>query len=228
MYKEIGLYYSDDPNRVVEGPSQKEIDTALKDLRVLTAKTEHFQTFSTINDILKLPANRRLYNIERFIHKMYPQCKHMNITKVKTIATNLIESEENHLPTKTQVQEKIDVLYFKHDHFLEMVCEDKKKKFKKRKPGENKKSGCFIATAAYGTGMEIDVLRTWRDDSLLPHRAGQILVECYYTVGRPVSKVIEKSEILRSVTRLLLRPVIRGAKFSIKRRGKNELSKRKR
>ena len=39
---------------------------------------------------------------------------------------------------------------------------------------------CWIATQAYGEGAaELDVLRTWRDEVLLPTRMGRMAVACY-------------------------------------------------
>ena len=39
---------------------------------------------------------------------------------------------------------------------------------------------CWIATQAYGEGSrELDVLRTWRDEVLLPTRMGRAAVACY-------------------------------------------------
>lgn len=74
-----------------------------------------------------------------------------------------------------------------------------------------KKQGCFIATAAYGTPLagEINVLRKFRDSYLLRREWGQKFVDAYYTISPPIAKVIEKSENLRKIVRILLKPIIK-------------------
>ncbi|MCD6568170.1 MAG: hypothetical protein J7K94_05515 [Dehalococcoidia bacterium] len=64
-------------------------------------------------------------------------------------------------------------------------------------------SPCFIATAAYGTptAEEIDILREFRDDVLLPSRTGAAFVAFYYSVSPPVADFISRHEILRAVVR---------------------------
>ncbi len=71
-------------------------------------------------------------------------------------------------------------------------------------------SRCFIATAAYGSDMEPDVLllRKFRDEKLLATETGKDLVEAYYALSPPIADAIREHESLRAITRALLRPVI--------------------
>lgn len=71
-------------------------------------------------------------------------------------------------------------------------------------------SGCFIATATYGTPMawEIEVLRNWRDYVLLKNKIGIFLVDVYYSISPPIAKSIEKSSIMRRFVKKLLTPLI--------------------
>ena len=72
------------------------------------------------------------------------------------------------------------------------------------------KSGCFIATAAYGTPMckEIAMLRQFRDRKLNPNSLGKKLIRLYYLVSPPIANVIVRSENMRALVRLSLKPII--------------------
>jgi hypothetical protein len=72
------------------------------------------------------------------------------------------------------------------------------------------KTGCFIATAAYGSSMVPDlmILRSWRDQSLLNSRIGRILVDAYYKISPPIAKRVESSNSLKRIVKVILKPVI--------------------
>jgi hypothetical protein len=72
------------------------------------------------------------------------------------------------------------------------------------------KSGCFIATAAFGSPYEPHVmsLRNFRDAHLLTNGPGRAFVSLYYSVSPPIAEVISKSQALRSATCLMLLPVV--------------------
>ena len=76
-------------------------------------------------------------------------------------------------------------------------------------PGNNDHR-CFIATAAYGSYMAHDVmvLREFRDKHLLTHPLGRAFVKAYYTVSPPLADLIARSELLKSMTRVLLAPAV--------------------
>ncbi len=76
--------------------------------------------------------------------------------------------------------------------------------------------GCFIATAAFGSYMEPDVmvLRNFRDNYLMTNSAGRKFVDFYYKHSPPVADVIARHEGLRSVTRWALSPLVYGVKYA--------------
>jgi hypothetical protein len=76
--------------------------------------------------------------------------------------------------------------------------------------GGSSGSGCFIATAAYGSYLHphVQQLRHFRDNYLLPNAPGRAFVSLYYRCSPPLADFIARYESLRGVTRLLLTPVI--------------------
>jgi hypothetical protein len=71
-------------------------------------------------------------------------------------------------------------------------------------------TGCFIATAAYGTPMadDIQVLREFRDECLLANPVGEALVDIYYRVSPPIAQFITEHPSLKSVVRAELAPAV--------------------
>ena len=78
-------------------------------------------------------------------------------------------------------------------------------------------SGCFIATAAYGSalGPEIDVLRQFRDRFLLPSPTGQLLVNGYYATSPPLAAFISEHPLLKGLIRGLLWPIVWWTQFTL-------------
>jgi tetratricopeptide (TPR) repeat protein len=68
-----------------------------------------------------------------------------------------------------------------------------------------KKSGCFIATAAYGSTLapEVMMLRHFRDDVLLTSNLGTVLVKVYYFASPPLARLISRHRHLQALTRRL-------------------------
>lgn len=69
---------------------------------------------------------------------------------------------------------------------------------------------CFISTAAFGSDMadQVQLLREFRNEFLLTNSLGQTFVKIYYKFSPPIAHFIERSEILKAVTRGVLYPFI--------------------
>lgn len=86
-------------------------------------------------------------------------------------------------------------------------------------------SGCFVATAAYGSPMatEVDSLRKLRDEQLLKNPLGQLAVASYYAVSPGLATVVGQSDGLRALARRALSPIV-GLARALARRDEHRLS----
>ena len=77
--------------------------------------------------------------------------------------------------------------------------------------------GCFIATAAYGSGLapEVLTLREFRNRYLLTNGPGQAFVEWYYRVSPPVAAFIAEHESLKTAVRWGLAPIVCSIKYPL-------------
>ena len=78
-------------------------------------------------------------------------------------------------------------------------------------PPQQASSGCFIATAAYGTPLaqEIQVLRCFRDRRLDRSGLGRRIVALYYETSPPIADAISQSRLRRKIVRMLLDPIVK-------------------
>ena len=75
-----------------------------------------------------------------------------------------------------------------------------------------KKSGCFVATACYGSPdcPEVLVLRHFRDEHLLPSSFGNWLVRLYCKCSPPLARVLRGHPTLRKMVRaFVVAPAVR-------------------
>ena len=76
-------------------------------------------------------------------------------------------------------------------------------------------SGCFIATAAFGSPLmpHAQILRAFRDRFLSQNRLGNFLVKAYYRYSPPMAHYITQHYKMKKVVRLGLLPVVGGCWF---------------
>lgn len=70
---------------------------------------------------------------------------------------------------------------------------------------KSKSGGCFIATACFGSydSPELLILRSFRDNKLIPSNIGQQFVSIYYAISPPIANIIAKDAFLRYLVRKL-------------------------
>ena len=76
--------------------------------------------------------------------------------------------------------------------------------------GDGGGGGCFIATAAFGSILEpqVVILREFRDRFLLNNTIGSAFVKLYYTCSPPIANIIADHDSLRFAVRWGLTPII--------------------
>jgi len=75
-----------------------------------------------------------------------------------------------------------------------------------------KKSGCFIATAVYGSDSspEVLILQGFRDDVLTKSRLGKILIKVYYSFSPSLSRWLKDKFLIRHILKVLcIDPLVR-------------------
>lgn len=80
---------------------------------------------------------------------------------------------------------------------------------------KSSQSSCFIATATYGSPIasEVVLLQNFRDKHLESSSFGRIFIKSYYRLSPPLAKIISNSNLLKAISRQILRPLIFAVKF---------------
>jgi len=70
--------------------------------------------------------------------------------------------------------------------------------------------GCFIATAAYGSALHphLDILREFRDRYMKSNPIGHLFLSVYERYAPSLAGLVERHEVLKSLTRVALLPVL--------------------
>ncbi len=66
-----------------------------------------------------------------------------------------------------------------------------------------RRSGCFIATAVYGSSLEPEValLKQFRDQVLIKYFAGRLFVRAYYVLSPPLAHIIYNYPVLKTLVK---------------------------
>lgn len=165
------------------------------------------------NKILTMPEKFLLHNYPidprgLFICLISTSIAHYNFTHLEDKASKLLESAtEINIKWGTYVKPSI-------------LANIKDQTIMSKTTDENK-TGCFIATAVYGSPYDkkVIVLKEFRDNFLLKKSLGRAFVNFYYIVSPPIAKQIAKSRYLREITKsILIIPVLKLANY-LKRKG---------
>jgi hypothetical protein len=100
--------------------------------------------------------------------------------------------------------------YPEHPLALEILTESGQLKHSHAQ--SEKKSGCFIATVAYGSAFspEVIALQELRDSVLLKSRFGQMFVALYYLFSPSLAQHLEGKALINRILRMMfLDPVVR-------------------
>lgn len=75
------------------------------------------------------------------------------------------------------------------------------------KTANARKTGCFIATAAFGSAMEPEVMtfKNFRDETLNAHFLGRKFTNFYYFVSPAMARILNRYEFLKPLVRMPLR-----------------------
>ena len=91
------------------------------------------------------------------------------------------------------------------------IAEKKVEGYKTSKnDSDNKKEGCYIATAVYGNynHPNVKILRDYRDNVLMRNSFGRVGVKTYYLLSPSLSKYLHKSKRLKYLSMIALSRLI--------------------
>ncbi|MDP2922612.1 MAG: PKD domain-containing protein, partial [Candidatus Omnitrophota bacterium] len=119
---------------------------------------------------------------------------------------------------------KEDIVTVKTNHFTIFGIAGAEKKNEDvpqpESPGKDSsgESGCFIATAAFGTPLanEVIILSEFRDKVLLKHKTGKRLVSFYYSFSPQAADFIRHKPFLKSIIRFCIKFLVIPLKIMLK------------
>lgn len=166
----------------------------------------------------------RLTSLPRLTFRLAKNCKTQGradeaIRNLENIRQSISRAESRFVPNVAKLRNEID------DILRQMTTTSAGSGDSGRSSHNvSQKTGCFIATAAYGSELapQVRVLSQFRDNILTHSPAGRFFIKFYYQVSPTLARVIVPSEILRSLTRtLLISPLVYLLQSKAQKDGKN-------
>ena len=103
-------------------------------------------------------------------------------------------------------------MFFPYTQYLQPTLEDTITDVPVSGGGDSDDDGgkCFIATAAYGSPLHpyLDILRAVRDRYMKTNAVGRLFLSVYERNAPSLADLIERHEVLKSLTRVALLPVL--------------------
>jgi DNA-directed RNA polymerase subunit RPC12/RpoP len=88
----------------------------------------------------------------------------------------------------------------------EGLPDDKKQNIQGERINNNQSSGCYIATAVYGSydAPEVLILRHFRDTVLIKHYFGRLFIKIYYLLSPPIAEKLKNAKHMNCVVKNIL------------------------
>jgi hypothetical protein len=104
-----------------------------------------------------------------------------------------------------------------HDAFVTKFVSQASRGSPSPPPSDDGGSGCFIATATYGSPLSnrVKVFKQVRDQYLLTNGLGKAFVCVYYKYSPPVADFIAKHPVIRKIVRIGLYPIVGLSKWLV-------------
>jgi|GEM_PF-1802617 len=130
---------------------------------------------------------------EKGLREIANNPEHLYLKYLKSAATL------GHIPAETRLNTFEEVI-------LPSINEVMGKNLDNTKNKNTKSSGCYIATAVYGSydAPEVLVLRRFRDDSLYKKCFGRLFIQLYYKFSPPIAEKLIYARRLNSIVRIVL------------------------
>ena len=190
-FEKISIFYKDKANEFEKIPMAKEGSVLLHGtLRILKRA-----------EAAKQVANERLSIIDALVFacELNPTADNLKYAIAEIDKFKLHSDDEvGYLKPKAPAENKLSILLKKRDDVINLG-----KSIPNFIPSkiQEKKEGCFIATAVYGDydSPVVVELRQFRDVYLLPNKCGQIFIKYYYKISPFLAKIIRNNLIIRFI-----------------------------